>query len=452
MDSDDIKNKNWSKLAKLRGEDPAGKKPSEKPRDPTPDFKGSAKGEKKRRLEERAEEGLFDEDDFNHSSPPLTSRFDRGEARLSTKALHRNYHAIAELAGGQAILPMIKADAYGHGAVWAARVLASAENLYGFGTASLEEAREVRDGLGAKGRKTRILCLSGTTNWSEEKGQYCERFGITPAIASDEDWKRFLKGKWPERLKYHLKFNTGMNRLGISPGLVQQIVSQLKDKPGEWRPEGVATHMAVAEDPNHPLTKKQIESFKAITGTVKSPWSDTLFHLANSSAIWNSRHLGLEGWTDIVRPGISLYGVPPWPGAPIRGTDPVMELRYAVAARRTLKPGESIGYGAQFRLKGSDSPVEVAILAAGYADGLHRFNSGIDGAGGKVLLGGKMRRFLGIVSMDLSAVECDASTQVGDWVQILGDGLDPWTQAKAAGTIPYELLTSLSRRVRKTRN
>lgn len=417
----DVKNKNWSKLLKTK-DDP----------------------------EEREDEGLFDDDSFDHSNAPLTQRFDRCEAILSTKALHRNYHAIAELSGDQAILPMIKADAYGHGAIWAARTLANSPNLYGFGTASLEEAREVREGLGAKGRKIRVLSLSGAMNWNEEKGQYCERFGITPTISSEEDWKRFLKGKWPERLKYHLKFNTGMNRLGLSPGLSQQIVSQLKDKPGEWRPEGVATHMACAEDPKHPLTKRQIESFKTLTGSVKSAWTDTLFHLANSASIWNSRHLGLERWTDIVRPGISLYGVPPWAGAPIRGLTSVMELRYAVAARRTLKPGESIGYGAHFRLKGSESPLEVAILSAGYADGLHRMNSGLADSGGRCLLGGKLRRFLGIVSMDLSAVECDASTAVGEWVQILGEGLDPWTQAKAAGTIPYELLTSLSRRVRKT--
>jgi alanine racemase len=315
--------------------------------------------------------------------------------------------------------------------------------------ATLDEAREIREALGAKGRKIRVMALSGATNWSDEKGQYCERFGITPTIASDEDWRRFLKGKWPERLKYHLKFNTGMNRLGMSAGLVSQIVSQLKEKPGEWRPEGVATHMAVAEDPSHALTKKQLEVFRGITGAVKSIWTDTLFHCANSGSIWNAREFKLDGWTDVVRPGISLYGVPPWPGAPARGLQPVMELRYQVAARRQVKPGESAGYGAHFRVKGTDPAVEIAILAAGYADGLHRMNSGIGDGGGRVLLGGRLRKFLGVVSMDLSAVECDASTAVGEWARVFGEGLDPWTQAKAAGTIPYEVLTSLSRRVRR---
>jgi alanine racemase len=416
MDSDSAK-KNWAKLRSDRDrEEPAGE---------------------------------FDDDTYKHSNAALTSRFDRGEAIISGKALRENFKAIQDLSGDQAILPMIKADAYGHGAVYAAKALSQARNLYGFGLATLDEAREVREALGAKGRKIRVMAFSGTTNWSEEKGQYCERFGITPTISSDEDWRRFFKGKWPERLKYHLKFNTGMNRLGMSTGIVSQVMSQLIDKPGEWRPEGVATHMAVAEDPSHVVTKRQLESFRALTSAVKSTWTDTLFHLANSSSIWNAREFRLEGWTDIVRPGISLYGVPPWPGAPVRGIVPVMELRYQVAARRQVKPGESLGYGAHFRVKGTDPALEVAILAAGYADGLHRMNSGIGDSGGRALLGGRLRRFLGVVSMDLSAIECDASTPVGEWARVFGEGLDPWTQAKAAGTIPYEVLTSVSRRIRR---
>ncbi|MBC7387347.1 MAG: alanine racemase [Cryobacterium sp.] len=394
--------------------------------------------------------GDFDEDSTRESASALTTRFDRVRIRLSKRAIQNNYETLAEESGGQAILPMIKADGYGHGAVFAARALAQMKNLYGFGTASLDEAREVREAIGAKGRNIRIMTLSGAGNWSEEKGQYCERFGITPTLFSEEDWRSFLKGKWPARLKYHLKFNTGMNRLGMSPGLAQQIVSQLKDKPADWRPEGVASHLAIAEEPDHPLTRKQMDSFRGIMASVRAPWSDTLFHIANSSAIWNARKLGLSGLTDVVRPGISIYGVSPWPGGPTRGLTPVMALEYAVVQRRTLEPRESIGYGAQFRLAGNESPMEVAILSAGYADGLHRVNSGTSAGGGRVWLGGKMRRFLGVVSMDLSAIECDASTRVGEWAQMLGDGLDPWTQAKAAGTIPYELLTSVSRRVRRT--
>jgi alanine racemase len=446
MESDERGGANWARLKKHEGARRSSKE---------------GRGKEGRAKEDRGiADNAFNDatlDGFHCSIAPLSTRFDRAEALLSRRALVSNYEAITELVPGQALLPMVKADAYGHGAKFAVRALASAKDLYGFGTASLDEAREVREVLGVRGRNTRVLSLSGAVGWSEEKGQYCEHFGITPTIASEDDWRAFYKGGWPERLKYHLKFNTGMNRLGLAPGMAKQILSQLAGKPGEWRPEGVATHMAVAEDADHPLTRRQIESFRGILSDVRSGWSDTLFHLANSSSIWNAKKLGLEGMTDIVRPGISLYGVPPWKDAPLRGLTPVMELRYCVAARRVLKPGESIGYGARFRLKGNDSPLEVAILATGYADGLHRMNSGVPSgergggdAGGRVLLGGKLRRFLGVVSMDLSAVECDASVCVGDWARILGDGLDPWTQAAAAGTIPYELLTSISRRVRKT--
>src|SRR5690606_23100833 len=194
----------------------------------------------------------------------------------------------------QAILHMVEADAYGHGAAFVARTLRQVKGLYGFGVASLEEGREIREALGAKGRKTRILILSGAANWTEEKGMYCERFGLTPTIASEDDWKRFLKGSWPSRIRYHLKFNTGMNRLGIAPSHASQIVSQLKGKPGEWRPEGVATHFAVAEDPGHPLMRRQLKAFRALTGDLRSTWTDTLFHYANSATIWNAKKYGIE--------------------------------------------------------------------------------------------------------------------------------------------------------------
>lgn len=369
--------------------------------------------------------------------------FPRARALISSKALIGNYEAIRELAQGQFVLPMIKADAYGHGAVFAARTLRDQEDLFGFGVATLEEAREVREALGTKHRKTRVLVLSGATEWSEEKGQYCERFGITPTIASEEDWRSFLKGGWTSRLAYHLKFNTGMNRLGISPSQLNPILSQIKKLKEDEKPEGILTHLAVAEDPDHSVTKTQIEKFRAITETASGVLPGTLFHLANSSAIWHSKRYGLKGWTSIVRPGISLYGVPPWQGAPTRGLTPVARIQYRVAQRRTLRAGDCIGYGATFRVSGRDESIETAVLLAGYADGLHRMNSNK----GMVWVGGKARRFLGIVSMDLSAIECDASVKVGDWAEIYGPGLDPWTQAASAGTIPYELLTSMSRRV-----
>lgn len=367
----------------------------------------------------------------------------RARALLSAGALKNNYSAISEQLAGQAVIPMIKANAYGHGVDWVIQILKSLPNLYGWGVASLEEGKEVRELLGLKYRKSKILIFSGTLPWTDEKGQYCEQYGLTPVIGSDEDWTKFFNGKWHRRLPYHLKFNTGMNRLGISTSLAPLIVKQLLPEAVETRPEGVASHLALAESPTHPLTQLQISRFAELRGILEPAWGGVLFHLANSSAIWNQKHFGLTKLTDLIRPGISLYGVPPWAGAPERGIKPVMELEYQVMARRKLQKNDCVGYGATYKCESPQQ--EIAIVSAGYADGFHRMMSNR----GEVWASGKHRKILGIISMDISAIECDASIKVGSWAKVLGTELDPWTQAQAAGTIPYELLTSVSSRVKK---
>lgn len=400
----------------------------------------SGSGKDKRR--ERIKERLLAR--WNESEGDSTEFPARAEAAFSAAALIGNYRAIGAQVKSHALLPMIKANAYGHGAAWAAKTLAREESLYGFGVASLEEGREVREALGLKGRKTRVLAFSGAANWSDGKGNYCAAHGLTPVLASEEDLRAFVKAKWPARLPYHLKFNTGMNRLGIAPSSLGPTIALLRKLPAEELPEGVASHLAVAEDPKHALTRLQFERFREIRAGFENLGSAIQFHIANSSAIWNAKHYGLEGLTDVARPGLSLYGVAPWPDAPARGIEAVMSLRYQVVQRRRLRQGESIGYGATYRHK-DETPLEVAILSSGYADGFHRRNSGV----GHLFLGGRSRRILGIVSMDLSAVECDASTKVGEYAEMVGPGIDPWTQAGASGTIPYELLTSVSPRIRR---
>lgn len=125
-----------------------------------------------------------------------------------------------------------------------------------------------------------------------------------------------------------------------------------------------------------------------------------------------------------------------------------MSLRAQVIARHTLKRGEAIGYGATFKVTASGpdgEPVHAATLAAGYADGVHRRLSNQ----GHAWLAGARCRMVGIVSMDLCAVRCPASAKVGDWAELLGPQIDIWDQAKAAQTLPYELLTSVSQRVKR---
>ena len=383
----------------------------------------------------------------NENLDPENEIAPRSWVELDAKALLGNYKAIQALVPGQAVLPMIKANAYGHGVAWAAANLSALDGLYGFGVATLEEGAELRKALGARARQTKIVVFSGTTPWSDEKGQFCERNGLTPVIAGDEDWKEFVRGEWPKRIAYELKFNTGMNRLGLSMPMTRQIIRALKDQPTEAHPSGIFSHLAMSEGPESRLSQQQLERFVAIKSELGPVFPSAQFHLANSGGIWNQKRWGLQGLTDAVRPGLALYGIPPWPEAPVRGLFPVITFKAAVVAIHALKPGESIGYGASYKVPvKATEPVYAAVLAAGYADGVKRMLSNQ----GYAWLGGKATRFLGMVSMDLCAVGATSSTKVGDMAELLGPHVDIWAQSRAAGTIPYELLTSLSARVKRT--
>jgi alanine racemase len=353
------------------------------------------------------------------------------------------------------ILPMIKAEAYGHGAAWVARTLASHADLYALGVVTLEEGAEVRRALGEQKLRSKIVVFSGTALWSDEKGQFCEKHGLTATISSEEDWVRFLRGGWQERVSYEIMFNTGMNRLGISPAYARQIVKALKNAPAVAHPSGIFSHLAISESPEEKLSLMQRELFVEIRGELESALPKTHFHLGNSGAIWNMKKWGLDGLTHVVRPGLSLYGIPPTQTAPARGLVPVMTLQSQIVDIHELKPGDRVGYGGTFKAK---QRMRVAILAAGYADGITRALSTFGSHSGNnlegvsrasVIVGGTKQPLLGLISMDLCAVQAPAGVKLGDWAQFLGPGIDAWEQARTAGTIPYELLTSVGSRVER---
>ena len=377
----------------------------------------------------------------------------RSVVRLSRAALLQNYQVLSEMVPGHEVLPMVKANAYGHGMEWAAQTLARESGLYGFGVATLTEGAALREALGAQGRRVRIVVFSGACPWTDERGEFCEKHGLTPVIADDTDWEAFLKRGWPSRVPYELKFNTGMNRLGISYSLHQKVAKAVGELPESSRPTGVFAHLAVAEDPRHKLTVQQVERFATIRGAFERHSSSVRFHLANSAGAWNHKELGLQHLTDAIRPGLSLYGTEPWEGAPARGLQAVMSWETTVLQIHTLRPGESMGYGARYRVPttGPDArPRVVAILGAGYEDGVMRALSGTEkGPGGFVWLCGQEERMLGTVSMDLCAVSAPAHVKRGDRAEVLGPHVNVWAQARAAGTIPYELYTGLGSRVRR---
>lgn len=369
--------------------------------------------------------------------------FPRILARLDARALSANYQSIREQAQGQSILAMVKAGAYGHGAEWVARELMHERDLCGFGVATLEEGAQLRESLGARGKRIRIVVFSGAAGWTEDKGRFCERHGLTPVIATDADWSSFWRGGWAERIPYELKFNTGMNRLGLSLGLARPISKLFRENPSTSHPAGIMSHLAQSETPGSKLSRQQLERFVDLRRELSGAAPGAQFHLANSGAIWNLKDWGLKGLTDIVRPGISLYGITPWPKAPRRGLVPVMTLSATVLAVHRLKAGTSVGYGATFVAE--EDGVTVAVLAAGYGDGVHRALSNR----GHASFGGRLGKLAGIVSMDLCTAICPQGTKVGSWAELLGVELDIWEQAQAAGTIPYELLTSVTGRVQR---
>ncbi len=380
----------------------------------------------------------------------------RAVAELDEKALVENFQAIRDLAGGQSIMPMVKADAYGHGAGWVARALAREPGLDGFGVATLEEGAALRAELGLRNRRARIVVFSGAAAWDDGAGGQCEEHGLTPVIVSEGDWVAFRRGGWTARLPYEVKFNTGMNRLGLPASFAGRLARELAALAPDERPRGILSHLAVGEDPAHPVSRQQRERFLAIRSELASAAPGAHFHLANSAALWCAKGWGLDGLTDVVRPGIALYGIRPWPAAPARGVRPVLRLRARVVQVRALKPGDAVGYGGWKLSEREGAPSRearvqkwMAVLGAGYADCIPRSLSAQAKVPARVLLGGKLRGFLGPVSMDLAAIECSQETRVGEWAELWGPEVDPWEQALAAGTIPYELLTSLSGRVKR---
>lgn len=150
-------------------------------------------------------------------------------------------------------------------------------------------------------------------------------------------------------------------------------------------------------------------------------------------------------WVTRIRPGLSLYGISPFKSKRSIKLKTVLNLEAPVIQKRRLRRGESVGYGAHYRSAVTES---MAVLGIGYADGIHRAWSR-PGSQARVLLSGKKQAFLGPISMDLCAVRASAKVRVGDWARLWGEGIDPWKQAAEAGTIPYEILTSFSRRVQR---
>jgi alanine racemase len=345
---------------------------------------------------------------------------DRTWIEVDLGALVANARTIRERAPGSRLLPIVKANAYGLGAVPVTRALESVDP-WGYAVATAHEGRELRDA----GIARPILVMGPQSATLDLVAQH----GLTPALGSVEQicaWLDLAPGR-----PFHIEVDTGMGRWGLPWRAVGAEAARFRDAPGF---EGVFTHFhSPAEAPAS--LREQWDRFQTALAALGT--RPPLVHAANSAAL-----LGFpETAGDLVRPGIFLYGGRAGDGRPRR----VVEWRARVLATRWLEAGETVSYGATYRAAGRTC---VATLAAGYADGLPRSLSNV----GAALIDGRRLPMAGRVTMDLTMVATTGEAPaVGSVATLIGsDGseaieLDDF--ASLAGTISYEVLTGLGRRV-----
>jgi alanine racemase len=378
-------------------------------------------------------------------------------AEISLSALTGNFRAIRDYVNPRSeklqtprkVLSVVKGNGYGHGGPQVAKALDRAGSDW-FGVASAGEGIDIRKA----GVRKPILVLGGFW-WGEEKNII--QHSLTPAIHRCEQLPALQSaaarlGK--KNVPIQLKLDTGMNRLGISPGDLDCFARQLAKSP-RLRLTGVFSHLASSEvltdTPIGRQTAGQLERFHAAIDRLRSMGIDPgLLHLANSAAIAARP----ESWADMVRPGAILYGYHPGFDPMERGAEfeaslplrPVMSLRARVINLRSIPAGAAVGYDASWIAK---RPSRVAVLSAGYADGIHRSL----GNRGSVAIRGFIARMIGIVSMDVVMLDVTdvPDVVVGDIATVYGtDGANTYPGnlvARSIGTVTSDLLSGASQRV-----
>ncbi|HEY6146892.1 MAG TPA: alanine racemase, partial [Thermoanaerobaculia bacterium] len=360
-------------------------------------------------------------------------------AIVDLDAIAANYRLLEAAAGGPGrVLPVVKADAYGHGAVEVSRRL-ELEGAPRFAVAFLEEASALR----AAGIRGDILLLSSGD--PEDVAELAAQ-RIAPVLHDLAQARRMADAAagLAAPLPVHLKLDTGMGRLGIRPEHVAEAAALLRGSRG-LSLAGTFTQFACADDPRSPATGRQIRAFEDALGILRAAGLDPgLVHASNSAG---TLHFPAARF-DAVRPGLALYGIEP-SGAQDddrrSGLRPALSLESRVMAIRRVPAGTPLGYGAAFVTRRT---TDVAVLPIGYHDGLRRSFSGRS----SVLLRGARAPVVGAVSMDLTLVDAtDTGAEPGDVAVILGrsgaEEIGAWELARAAGTNPYEILCGIGARV-----
>jgi alanine racemase len=346
-------------------------------------------------------------------------------ARIDGAALKFNLQKIRTLAPRSRIMAVVKANAYGHGLVNVAQALRDADAL---AVARVEEAMALR----AAGVTQTIVLLEGVCDAAQLAAAARLRLDVVVHDASHLPLMESWSGA--HRFDLWVKVDSGMNRLGFRPEEFAPVWSRLRELRPTPRSLRVLTHLANADLPADGAVAVQLARFRPLIP------DDTEVSIANSAAI-----LSLPAThADWVRPGLALYGVSPFAdrhGQQL-GLRPAMTLETSVIAVRDVPAGESVGYGAAWR---AERASRIAILAAGYGDGLLRSLPN----GAPVLLNNERMPLVGRVSMDMIAVDVTnlSHCQVGDRAELWGARLPVEEVACSAQTIPYELLCGVSQRV-----
>jgi alanine racemase len=388
--------------------------------------------------------------------PAEAARVTRAEINLAfvrhnLRELRDCLKSDADAAGRQPskLWPVLKADGYGHGATAVAATLEHA-GIDGFCVALLEEGIELRE----SGIESPIIVMGGYYGRFREGVDALLAHQLTPVVYEPgqiEGIANAARYLGRESVGVHLKVDTGMGRLGATADQLDAALSALRRAP-QLSLEGFMTHLACADSASLEETHKQLADFDALYERVKrAGFSPRVRHAANSAAMLRLPSAQL----DAVRPGIALFGVHPCPDLPSEGTrtpklKPVMRVLTEIVALRDLPKGTAIGYGHTWR---ASRQSKIATIPVGYADGLSRALSNR----GEVLVAGKRCRIVGTVSMDLTMVDVTdvPGVSLRDEVVVLGQGRgrlgeDVITADEVAakiGTISWECLTSVSRRV-----
>ena len=374
----------------------------------------------------------------------ILSRVDtsRAWAEIDLDALSHNLAVLRRKAGpGVALLLVAKADAYGHGAVAVAHH-ALRHGADGIGVTTCEEALELR----RAGIRCRIVVLGAV--FGDETPEALEQ-GVEIGIPSAELCRMLERTarRVARRARVHLKVDTGMNRLGVPPEEALEVLARVR---GSLHLElaGVMTHLAPTDGALAPAAHEQMRRFQAVLEEARArrllEGKRLWIHAANSAAILT----GLDPLHDAVRPGIGAYGVAPDPRVDATELRPVMSVHTKIVHLRRARPGEEVGYGGSWRAPGPGGAL-LATLPLGYADGLGwRL-----GNRGRVLVRGTHAPLVGRISMDYATVDVGGvpGVRLGDRVTLFGRDGAAWIRveelAQEAGTIPYEVLCSIGKRV-----